>query len=214
MYCGPFGTADCHACYLRAIADREAAGRWHAGAARPEAQAGASDLTINELPVAYRRFAASYHVKDGRSTTEQRAIQLSLRPQCDIYGHELVAEVKPAQLRVIRQAFIDAGLCRNEVNKRTRRLTRLFGWGGEEGLVPAPVHWAPKAAKGIRRGRGGVQESEPVLPVPDDAVDAILPYLSPQVRAMDQLQRLTGMRPREVCRMRTIDDETSGPVMS
>jgi integrase len=41
-------------------------------------------------------------------------------------------------------------------------------------------------------------------------VDATLPHLAPQVRAMVELQRLTGMRPQEVCLLRTIDVDCSG----
>ena len=46
-------------------------------------------------------------------------------------------------------------------------------------------------------------------PVPDGFVDAIRPYVSRQVWAMIELQRLTGMRPGEVAVMRGVDLETS-----
>jgi integrase len=41
--------------------------------------------------------------------------------------------------------------------------------------------------------------------VPDEHVNPILPHLSAQVRAMVELQRVTGMRPAEVCAMRSVD---------
>src|SRR4029077_10445827 len=63
-----------------------------------------------------------------------------------------------------------------------------------------------------RRGRADVRESEPVKPVPDAFVDAIKPHVSRQVWAMVELQRLTGMRPGEVCMMRSCDLDTSGRV--
>lgn len=40
-------------------------------------------------------------------------------------------------------------------------------------------------------------------PVPDAHVDAIKDHVSEQVWAMIELLRLTGMRPGEVCAMRT-----------
>ena len=43
-------------------------------------------------------------------------------------------------------------------------------------------------------------------------MDAIEPHVAPQVWAMVQLQRLTGMRPGEVTTMRTCDIDTSGAV--
>ena len=57
-----------------------------------------------------------------------------------------------------------------------------------------------------------VRESEPVKPVPEAFVDAIRPHVSRQIWAMVQLQRLSGMRPQEVCMIRTCDVDMSGRV--
>jgi integrase len=46
--------------------------------------------------------------------------------------------------------------------------------------------------------------------VPDAHVDATLPFVLPPVRAMIELQRVTGMRPGEVCAMRPCDLDTAG----
>jgi integrase len=40
-----------------------------------------------------------------------------------------------------------------------------------------------------------------VLPVADDVVNNTLPHLNPTLRAMVEVQRLTGARPGEICRM-------------
>jgi integrase len=48
--------------------------------------------------------------------------------------------------------------------------------------------------------------------VADNVVEATLPHLSPIVADMIRLQRLTGMRPAEVCLMRPCDVERSGDV--
>ena len=108
--------------------------------------------------------------------------------------------------------MIDSGLCRNEVNKRVRHDRPGVQVGRGEGMVPPSVHHGLKAVPGLRRGRADVRESEPVKPVPDAFVDAIRPHVSRQVWAMVELQRLSGMRPGEVCSMRTIDVDTSGRV--
>ena len=55
-----------------------------------------------------------------------------------------------------------------------------------------------------------MRETEPVKPVADRDVDAILPFLSPQTRAMVEVQRLTGMRPGEVVLMRGCDIDSVG----
>jgi hypothetical protein len=59
VYCGPFGTAECRARYLRAIADWEATGLRRANAAPNDSPDDTNDLTINEVMLAYRRFADS-----------------------------------------------------------------------------------------------------------------------------------------------------------
>ena len=64
----------------------------------------------------------------------------------------------------------------------------------------------------MRYGRSDANETEPVKPVPDAFVDATLPYISAQVKAMVELQRLTGMRSGEVTIMRAADINMAGKV--
>ena len=67
--------------------------------------------------------------------------------------------------------------------------------GGQNELVPPGVLHALQAVSGLRYGRTEAKESEPVRPVANAFVEAILPHVAPQVRAMIELQRFTGMRP-------------------
>ena len=79
-------------------------------------------------------------------------------------------------------------------------------------MVPPSTHHGLKAVVGLRRGRSEARESEPVRPAPEASVDAIRPYVSRQVWAMVELQRLTGMRPGEVRQMRTCDLDATAKV--
>jgi integrase len=108
--------------------------------------------------------------------------------------------------------MVEADVCRAEINRRISRILRVFKWGVSEEMVPPSVHQALQTVPGLRRGRADVRESEPVKPVPDAFVDPIEPHISRQVWAMVELQRLTGMRPGEVCSMRSADIDTSGRV--
>ncbi|TWU27392.1 site-specific integrase [Bythopirellula polymerisocia] len=58
---------------------------------------------------------------------------------------------------------------------------------------------------GLRQGRTEARETAPVLPVPDDIVEATLPHMPVVVGDMVRLQRLAGMRPNEVCILRPCD---------
>jgi integrase len=162
--------------------------------------------------LAYLRHADSYYVKNGKPTTEPVNIRLALRPLRKLYGHTAAREFGPLRLKTIRQAMIDSGLCRSEVNKRVRHVVRAFKWAVGEEMIPSSVYQSLKAVSGLRRGRADVRESEPVKPVPDAFVDAVRPFVARQVWTMIELQRLTGMRPGEVTCMRSCDIDASGRV--
>jgi integrase len=209
FYLGRHGTPESQSEYDRLLAE------WLANGRRFPTPSGAGDdLTINELLLAYLRFADSYYVKHGKPTSEPASIRVTVRPLRRLFGATLAREFGPLQLKAVRQALIESGLCRNEVNKRTGRVARAFKWAVSEGLVPPSVHHGLQAVPGLRRGRADIRESEPVRPVPEAFVDAIRPHVSRQVWAMVELQRLTGMRPGEVCIMRACDLDTSGRVWS
>jgi integrase len=106
--------------------------------------------------------------------------------------------------------MVEDDLCRNVVNHRTSRIKRMFKWAVSEELLPGNVFHALQAVSGLRYGRTEARETEPIKPVPDEHVEALLPFLTPTVAAMVQLQRLTGMRPGEVVRMRPCDIDRTG----
>jgi integrase len=147
-------------------------------------------LTIAQLIVRY-----IHHVDERYQSNEPANIRHALKPLRVLYGMTLVTEFGPMALKTVRQSFVNDKICRNEINKRTRRIVRLFKWGVAEELVPATVHQALKTVEGLKRGSVAVRESKPVKPVPDQFVDAIQPFTSRQVWAMIQLHRLTGARP-------------------
>jgi integrase len=210
FYLGRYGSPESRAEYDRLIVEWISNGR-----CLPAPIAGAGpDLTVNEVCVAYLRFADGYYVKNGKATSEPRAIRESIRPLRRLYGDTLARDFGPLQLKAVRQSMIDADNCRNVVNKRAGRVVRIFKWAASEGMIPPSVHHGLQAVPGLRRGRCEVRESEPVKPVPDAFIGAIQPHVSRQIWAMVQLQRLSGMRPGEVIIMRTIDVDTSGRIWS
>ncbi len=170
LYLGEYDTPESHTEYDRVIAECLVNGR------RTQ---NATDLTIIELILRYLGFVDGYY-----TSTEPANIRLALRPVRKLYGFGLVRDFGPLSLKAVRQTSIDARLCRNEINKRTRRIVRMFKWGIGEELLPAPVHQALKAVEGLRKGRADVRESKPTKPVPDAFVDALRSYVARQVWAM------------------------------
>lgn len=176
--------------------------------------AGASfDLTVNELLVAYLRHAEGYYVHpDGTSTGELHALKDAVRPVKNLYGHTLAREFGPLALKAVRQWMIDQDYARTLVNSRTNRVRRVFKWAASEELIPYATFQALTTVQGLRKGRSPARESDPVRPVEGCVVDLTLPYLNRQLRAMVQVQRLTGMRPGEVVRLTWGEINRSGAV--
>lgn len=102
--------------------------------------------------------------------------------------------------------------CRRSINLHVYRIRSVFKWGVANELVPSAVLQGLQAVAGLRQGRSSARETGAVKPVPEAFVEAVLPLVTPPVRGMIQLQRLTGMRPGEVVIMRAIDLDTSGKV--
>jgi integrase len=208
FYLGRYGSLESKAEYDRILAEWLASGRQVTNGAG-EAPA---DLTVVEMIRGYMSFAGGYYRKDAKPTSEVANIKLAMRPLKELYGHTVAKDFGPLALKTVRQAMIDADLSRGEVNKRVSHVVRCFKWAAENELVPASVHHGLKTVSGLRKGRSAARELPPVKPVPDVFVDAIQPHVAPQIWAMIDLQRLSGMRPGEVVLMRTCDLDTSGKV--
>lgn len=208
VYLGKHGSPESRAEYDRLVAEWLSAGR-----RLPTAATGAaSELSVNEVILAYLKFADAYYTKGGKPTIEPGNIRLSVRLLKKLYGHTNARDFGPLGLKAVRQAMIEGGGCRSEINRRVGRIVRLFKWATSEEMVPPSVHQTLQTVPGLRRGRADVRESKPVKPASEADVAAIRPHVARQVWAMIEVQRLSGMRPGEVVSMRTFDIDTSGRV--
>ena len=81
----------------------------------------------------------------------------------------------------------------------------MFRWAVVEELIPPTVFHAVSSVPGLRKGRSNAKETAPIGPVEDDVVEAMLPHLPEIVADIVRVQRLTGMRPAEVCILRPCD---------
>jgi integrase len=213
FYLGSYGSKESHAEYARLIAEwrvelTECSLRQSAAA-----NTAAFDLTLSQVIARYRDFAEGYYVKGGEPTKELVEMRYALRPVRQLYGDTLAREFGPLKLKAVRQHMINvADLSRRVVNNRVKRIKRFIKWAVSEELVPSSVSHSLLTVAGLRKGRTNAREIPPIKSVPDVWVEMVLPYLSPQVASMVQLQRLTGMRPGEVVLMRACDIDMSGCV--
>ena len=208
VYLGKFGTAKSVAEYNRIVAELSA------GASVPEVTGTpVSAITVNEMLVRYMVHADDhYRDADRERTGEYDNVRLAARALKELYGHTLAKEFGPRSLKAIQQHLVGGNLARTEINRRVRRIRRIFKWAESEELIPASVHQALTTVSPLAWGRSKARETEPVQPVPESVVLATLPYVSRFIGGMIRLQLVTGMRPGEVIRMRLCDIDATGEV--
>ncbi|MGB2987930.1 MAG: site-specific integrase, partial [Phycisphaerae bacterium] len=210
VYLGPYGSSESEAKYEAVVA--EWLKRNRKPPPRPKRSKPKGDLVVNELSLAYIRFAKKYYVKNGELTGEIQNIRDALRLVSQRYGSRRVASFGASQLKKIRDEMVTSGLCRNVINARINRIRRMFKWGVENDKVETEVLNTLQAVAPLRKGRSPARETDPVGPVSDHLVDAVLEYVPRQIAAMIRLQRFTGMRPGEATQMRTGDIDMSGRI--
>jgi integrase len=217
VYLGPHGSPESKAEYRRICGELDAAQPAVpevAAAVLPDDQPAAPpDVTVNEVLLAFWRHAEEHYRRpDGTATNELTEYRQALKPLRALYGHTPAHAFNGRALQVVRREMVRMGLCRTTVNARVRRLKHVFKWAIGDSLVPPAVHQALACVAGLQKGRTKAPEPQPVRPVAEEHVRAVLPFVRPQVRAMVEVQLLTGMRPDEVCRIRPCEVETAGPV--
>jgi integrase len=205
FYLGQHGTAASRAEYDRRIAEWTAAGR--------QLPADPDGITVAEMCSAFRRHAREFY-KDADGTISRAVSNFdeAMKPLLKLYGKTPASEFGPVKLKTCREQFISAGRVRSNVNRLIVRLRGVFKWACENEMIPPSVFHGLMAVAGLRAGRSGARESEPIKPVPDEYVGAVRPHVSRQIWAMIELQRLCAARPGEIVQLRGIDIDMSGQI--
>lgn len=179
----------------------------------------AAGLSVAELALAWIESVRSEYRKDGRQTSYVQQCECAVRPLATIDPIPFAAEFAPAHLRAIRETWVAARFARSTCNLYTARLVAMFRWGVSHSLVSASVWHALQAVEALKAGRTAARDPAPRRPVLDDHITATLPHLAPtkpeqaaKFAAMIQIQRLAGMRPGEICKLRPCDLDSNGDV--
>ena len=165
------------------------------------------NITICELTAAFLDYA-----KANFDATEYRHCRIIVLDFLDkLFGDgALVDSFKPRCLKRVRDEMIQSlRYCRKIVNRYTFRIVSIFRWGVENDLVQETTWRALKAVKSLPEGHPGTFDNDERQPVPDDVVRRTLPFMPQTLRAMVQLQRILGMRPNEIFKMRVGDIDTA-----
>ncbi len=171
------------------------------------------DGSVMSIVKGYCDYARGYYTDiDGNITTEAKRIEYATKPLVELYAILPTEEFGPLKLKQVRKRMIELNLARKTINDRIACIKRMFRWAASEELVSAGAYQSLLTVEGLKRGRSGARETSRVLPVPEGHVYAVLPYTTPVVAAMIELQLLTGIRSTEICIIRPCDIETSGKI--
>ena len=214
---GVFDSSESRAKYATLLAE------WEANDRHIFQPAAANDITITELIDRFWPHVESYYRHpDGTPSKEPEDFKFSLRPLKHLYGDTSAKSFGPIALKAVRKLMIEGydhpkygpqrALARSVINQRIGRIKHLFKWAVSEEILQESVYRALLTVQGLPRGRSGARETRPVRPVADAVVEATLPFLRPQLAAIAQIQRYTGMRPGELVIMRGMDLEMSDNV--
>lgn len=198
VYLGKTGTAEVQAEYARLV--------HQLAALRGVPSVSPKNLTVAELLAAYD--AACEVRQDWR---QLKRIRYALGPVLDLYGPTHAADFGPRALDACRQVFVGRDYARKYVNALVVLIRQAWRWASQRELVPDTVYQALKALPGLD-GKSGVHDNPEVPPVPEAVVLRTLPLLFPEIRAMVELQLLTGMRPGEVVLLKPEDIDRQGLV--
>jgi integrase len=171
-------------------------------------------LTISHLWQRYKTYAEAYYRHaDGTPTGEALNVDHAMRPVVDQCGELFATDFGPKLLTDLRGWMIEeADWSLNVINQRVNRIRRVFKWAVVEQLIPAEVWHGLQAVTGLRAGRSQARMTNPVRPVPEEYIQAVLRAVPPTVAAMIQVQYHSGARPGEVCAMRPMDLTMAGDV--
>jgi integrase len=211
VYLGQHGTEQSKAMYNRVV------GEWMAAGCAPSVPSitPPPDMTVTMLVELFWTHAEKEYpappCKPGKRPSGELGNYWDvLKPLNRLYGPTPAAAFGPVALEALRGEMVKLDWCRNYINRQVHRIKYIFRWAVSKQHLKPAVAQALASLKALKRGRGGVRETEKVKPVPGHILKATLHFLSPYVRSMVELQLATGMRPGELCSMRTRDLDTTG----
>jgi hypothetical protein len=199
IYCGKYGSPEADRAYRQILASLVANGPETVGLQpRSASRSGSArgtvhQLTVNELLLAYDDHAQSKYPPPSREIESIRPVIRNVR---ELFGDKPAEDFGPLDLRAVRQTWIDAGLARPTINKKTDRVVRIWDFAQEFELLPTECLGRLKTVRGLRQGESSAKEGKSVRAVPDADYEATLPHVMPPVAAMLKLLYLTGCERR------------------
>ena len=206
FYLGAYDTPESHKRYAELLEAFRRDGETLDGDVDPLPPQSAEE-TVTALLLAYWKHESKRlgNGESSRPTGHLYALKSAIRICRRTAGRLAIRRFGPKALQQVRDAMVDEGWRLSTINRSVSFIVAAFRWGVSQERVPVEVLTRLETVRTLRRGEVDVPESEKVQPVDLKLVEAVRPWVSPQVRAMIDLQRYTGARAGEIVQMRPRD---------
>jgi integrase len=159
--------------------------------------------TVGEVCIVFLRHAEQHYRKNGRPTSQLALCKNTIRPLNELYGLTPAKDFGPLALKAVRARMIEMGWCRETVNHAIGRIRRFFKHAVENELIEPSVLQKLQAVAPLLAGRTEAHDNAPRTAVSDADIEAVKVHVSPKVRDLIDLQRLTGARSGELLGLTT-----------
>ena len=153
-------------------------------------------VTVDILCCAYLKYAQEHD--PGHFSSVKTAVEILLR----FATGQPVESLDSRSFLLLQEMFVQHGVSRQYCNTLMKFIRAMLKWGTIRKLVSHQVYWEAKLVPALKKGKTSAYEKPKRQDVPDKVINRTLPHLLPTIRDMVQVQRLAGMRPSEVFRMK------------
>jgi len=144
------------------------------------------------------------------SHPKYQKIKRAMQALRKLYGKAEADEFGRVKFQAVRKSLVEEQLAGSYVNELMRFVIWCFELGVENEKIPEGIPAALRAVRPLKRGEAKV--NPPRMNAKDEDVLKALPFFSKTIREMVVIQRLSGMRPSELFRLRPCDIEKDGEV--
>lgn len=149
-------------------------------------------------------------LKENEGHRDFSKMKRAARAVYEMYGDLEAADFGQVAFEAVRKKFIAENLSWSYINDLMGYIKTAFRLGVENRKVPENVFFFLQIIKPLHRGQA--KTLPPRLDVADEDIIRTLDYLAPTVRDMVLLQRISGMRPSEMFKLRACDIDMSADV--
>lgn len=146
--------------------------------------------TVDQICDLYQEWAARHY-----SPGEAQSVRYALAPLRVLYGDLAAQDFGRRELVLLRASRLDAGNCRNYINKNVDRICRAWNLAAEREQIPDECAASLSRVKRLRKvGADGQPDRAPVGPVSDETIDLTCRHLPEAAADLVRVLRAVGCR--------------------